>query len=97
MQESATQNPETIWDGAMALDLLRSTERSLPLEVRPEHITSDLAGWLKDRRSELSAWEKAKAESALHELERLVGSIKTRLSAKAGEIGSRRIAIVHED
>ncbi len=89
----------------MPLEILRKNEelfqrhsaRGCALDAVPDHAKRDLSSWLAERRGELSAWEKAKAESALHELERLVGSIKTRLSAKAGEIGSRRIAIVHED
>ena len=69
----------------MSLEILRATERSAPLDLRPDHAKRELSSWLSERRSELTAWEKAKAESALHELEKLIGSIRVRLDAKAGE------------
>ena len=69
----------------MSLEILRATERSAPLDLRPDHAKRELSSWLGERRSELSAWEKAKAESALFALEQLLGSIRVRTDAKAGE------------
>jgi hypothetical protein len=88
---------EIVWDGAMAIETLRNTERNAPLHMRPEHVAGEFGAWLESRRDEMSAWEQAKAENALCELGRLIGSIKTRQMAKVGQIGPRQIEIVHED
>ena len=82
-------NPFLVMDGAMALEIQRSTERNAPLHMRPEHDAESIKAWLRDRRGELTKYEREKAEEALHKLEKLIASIKTRLHAKAGEIGPR--------
>ena len=81
--------PFLVWDGEMALEQLRQTERAAPLHMRPEHDAESLKAWLRDRRGELTKYEREKAEEALHKLEKMIASIKTRLHAKAGEIGPR--------
>ena len=81
--------PHLVWDGAMALDALRQAEKSAPLHMRPEHDAESIKAWLKDRRGELTKYEREKAEEALHKLEKMLASIKTRLHAKGGELGPR--------
>ena len=82
-------NPFLVMDGAMAREQLRQTERAAPLHMRPEHDAESIKAWLRDRRGDLTKYEREKAEEALHKLEKMIASIKTRLHAKAGEIGPR--------
>jgi ribosome recycling factor len=69
----------TVFDGGCALSALRKTELTAPLHMRPEHDAESLKAWLRDRRKELTKYERHKAEEALGKIEKLIGSIKERL------------------
>ena len=81
--------PFLVWDGEMALEQLRQAERAAPLHMRPEHDAESIKAWLRDRRGDLTKYEREKAEEALHKLEKMIASIKTRIHAKGGELGPR--------
>jgi len=68
------------------IEYLQMTERTIPAHHRVDILIGDVASYLKDRRGDLTPYERKEGEKALHALQLLSGSIKTRLHAKAGEL-----------
>ncbi|MDR3449518.1 MAG: hypothetical protein P4M15_07215 [Alphaproteobacteria bacterium] len=71
----------------MALEVLQQAEKDAPVHHRVDILIGDVASYLKDRRGDLTDYERKEGDKALAALQRLSGSIKTRVMAKKGQIG----------
>ncbi|MDR3449532.1 MAG: hypothetical protein P4M15_07285 [Alphaproteobacteria bacterium] len=80
----------------MPIDYLQRVEQSAPAH-RCETLARDIASCINDHRANLTRYERSKLEAAISDIHYALGSIRTRLTAKTGEIGRAPISIIHED